>query len=142
MFVKKLVLGAAAAAMPLTALAAAPASASQGDYRHHDNPYVYVTAYDDYVNVKYKCYSDDYKDDDYGNHGRRHYQSGTLTVHYRNYDNWYWVRCDGYEHWKNFDVYGHGKFRAVIKDGNGNRDYDYAYVDNDDDDDHDGGHHY
>jgi hypothetical protein len=141
MFVKKLVLGAAAAAMPLTALAAAPASASQGDYRHHDNPYVQVSVYGHHVNVKYKCDSDDdYGHDDYGRHGRHHNQYGTLTVHYRNYDNWYRAKCDGYEHWKNFDVYGHGNFRAVIKDGNGNRDYDSAYVD--DYDDHGDGHHY
>jgi hypothetical protein len=134
MFIKKLVLGAVAAAMPLTALAAAPASAAQGGYRHHDNnPYVNVSAYGHNVKVEYKCYSDDHGDD-YGHHGRHHDQYGTLTTHFRGYDNWYRVRCDGYKHWKNFDVYGHGDFKAVIKDGNGNYDYDSAYVNNDYDD--------
>jgi hypothetical protein len=141
MFVKKLVLGAVAAAMPLTALAAAPASAAQGGYRDHD-PYVNVSTYYGHygpkVKVEYKCYTERNRHDDgHGGYGRDRDRDkyGSLTVYYRGYDDRYRVKCDGYPHWRAFDdVRGHGEFRAVLKDADGDRAYDSAYVNNDHDD--------
>jgi hypothetical protein len=141
MFVKKLMLGAVAVAMPLTALAAAPASAAQSGYGDHD-PYVNVRAYGHNVRVEYTCYTERNRHDDgHGKYDRDRDRNkyGSLTVSYRGYDNWYRVKCDGYQHSKSFYVEGHGNFRANLKDPDGDRDYDSAYVNNDHDD-HGGDH--
>ena len=132
MRIKKLVLTAVAAAMPLTALVAAPASAyDRGG--HDDYPEVSVYAYGHNVKVKYICYTDRDYGDDHGDDARGgqygdHDEYGSLTTYYRGYRTWTSVKCDGYEHWKPFYVRGHGEFKAVLRDADGDKAYDSAYV--------------
>jgi hypothetical protein len=132
MRIKRLVLTAVAAAMPLTALAAAPASAS--DRGGYDNdPEVSVYAYGHNVRVNYTCYTERHHGDDHGDYARGrdrddHDKYGSLTTYYRGYRSWTSVRCDGYEHSKTYYVHGHGEFKAVLRDADGDKAYDSDYV--------------
>jgi hypothetical protein len=131
MRIKRLVLTAVAAAMPLTALAAAPASAYERG-GHDNDPEVYVHAYGHNVKVNYTCYTERRHGHD-GDHSRGRDRGdrdkyGSLTTYFRGYSDWTSVKCDGYEHWKTYYVHGHGEFKAVLRDPDGDKAYDSDYV--------------
>lgn len=126
---KKIVLLAVAAAVPLTALGAAPASATQ--QHSSDDPSVHiqkVSYYDDYFKVKvtYRCYSDD------DEHGNLNVSVAQKHASYASWDNK--AHCDGY--WHNKWVYSYntedevelesGKLRvkAELEDADGDHDSD------------------
>jgi hypothetical protein len=138
MMIKKLLLGAVVAAMPLTALGAAPAWASEGGYDNSNDPEVSVSVDGHDVEVTYTCYTEDDNGDggddgdkaarSHGDDGDNNDEYGTLTVYYHG-DHWRkHVLCDGEEGSETFYVHGHGKFKAVLKDPDGDKAYDSAYV--------------
>jgi hypothetical protein len=98
MMFKRFALFAAAAALPLTALGAAPAQAAVQSSSSSEDPAIHIKKVnydDDYfsVKVKYRCYSEDYQDDDYG------YLYVSLTQKHASYEGWnHEAECDGYWH--------------------------------------------
>jgi hypothetical protein len=150
----RLALGAATLALPLTALGAAPASASQyGGYDDDNEPSisikdVKVHGYDVEVKVKYRCYTDqDDHDNDYSKYGKdddgkddEEVEDGeikvTLTQKHVKYSGEEDVECDGdwaYT-WIELDRdYGHLKkgkawVKATITDPQDEKDSDREEV--------------
>ncbi|MFL6065039.1 MAG: hypothetical protein ACJ72G_10260 [Friedmanniella sp.] len=123
---KKIALFAAAAALPLTALAATPASATE---HHSSDPSIYikqVSYHYDYFNVKvkYRCYSED---DDYGKvyvtvkQHDAYYESDYEDAYCDGDWHYEWVQADN-EHGELES--GYLRVSAEVKDYDDNYDHD------------------
>jgi hypothetical protein len=117
--IKKVTLAAIAAALPLTALAATPASANASgghDDKKYDLSVDVKKKGDDKVKVTASCEEDDKKDH---NKGGEHQDKAKakLEVSFRDWSEKYWIDCDGDEFKRTFWVKSRkgGKFEAVLK---------------------------
>jgi hypothetical protein len=122
--VKRALATGAALALPLTALGAAPAFAGGGYDDHHYDAKPSVEVYDakgKKVKVVYECDTNKH-----GKHDEDKY--GSLKVTFGHDTHKMDVKCDGEEHEVYYKVYGHGEFKAVIKDPDGDKDKDKEYV--------------
>ena len=118
MMIKKVTLAAIAAALPLTALAATPASASAsgGHDKKYDLSVDVKKKGDDKVKVTASCEEDDKKDHNKGGeHGDK--AKAKLEVSFRDWSEKYWIDCDGDDFTRTFWVKSRkgGKFEAVLK---------------------------
>ena len=134
MFGKRIVLLAAAAALPLTVVGAGTAGATE-KHASTDYPSVHIknVRYNDHdyfnVKVKYRCYSEDHYNDEDGS------LYVSVTQRHDSYEGWdHEAKCDGYWHHKwvaaynNDDVeFRNGKLRvdAEVTDHDGHQDSDY-----------------
>ena len=123
MNLRRIALTALAGALPLTALAAAPAAAA--GYDDH-KPYVKVKAYDyeGKAKVKYRCYTE--KDDKHDEN-----EWGKLRISFKGAHATKWVKCDGHEGhvWAYFDKKKDGYVKAVLTDPDKDKARDSDYHD-------------
>jgi hypothetical protein len=120
MMIKRVAFAAVAAALPLTVLAATPASARDSGHdngRNHFKLSVEVDKYDHNKKVKVTANCKE-KDDHWGSRDRRggHNETADLKVTFRDRDKSYDVDCDGDDHEFCFEVKSRrdSEFKAVL----------------------------